>query len=123
MYGNYFNPYTGYPQSNYSNYTNQQQSIVKVNGRTGAESYNMPVNSQALLLDESNPIVWLVQTNEFGFKTINGFDLTPHAEQKTDTGMKSIEDRLKKIEEMLYEQSNSRYSESKKHSNNNSKQQ
>ena len=98
------------------------QTIQKVNGRQGAESYRMGSNSQALLLDESNPIVWLVQTNELGFKTINGFDLVPHVETSQEDSMKNIEDRLKKIEEMLYEQSNSRYSGEKKHSNNNSKQ-
>jgi hypothetical protein len=38
-------------------YTVQRQEVVRVNGRNGAEAYQMAPNSSALLLDESAPVV------------------------------------------------------------------
>ena len=61
----------------------------------------MMPNSQALLLDETAPIVWLVQTDGAGYKTISAFDLTPHEEINTNSTLKNLEERLKKVEEQL----------------------
>lgn len=101
MYGNYYNPYTGYPNGNYYSPSNSKQEIVKVNGRNGAEAYQMMPNSSALLLDETAPIVWLVQTDGAGYKTLSAFDLTPHKEVNTSNALKSLDDRLTKIEELI----------------------
>jgi hypothetical protein len=38
-------------------YTVQHQEVVRVNGRNGAEAYQMAPNSSVLLLDESAPVV------------------------------------------------------------------
>ena len=49
-------PMWGQPQNQ------QRMEIVRVNGENGARAYQMPPSSNALLLDEANPLVWLVQT-------------------------------------------------------------
>lgn len=53
---NYFNPF----QQNYDNmYSyNTVPQVVKVNGYNGANAYQLPPNASALLLDETQPIVW-----------------------------------------------------------------
>lgn len=61
-------------------------------------------NSSMLLLDESAPLVWLAQTDGAGYKTLTAYDITPHVEP-APADIKSIEDRLRKIEEMLYDES------------------
>ena len=44
MYPQYYNQY-------------QRQELVRVNGENGARAYMMPPNSQALVIDESNPTI------------------------------------------------------------------
>lgn len=86
--------------------------IIKVNGRNGAAGLAMGSNTQLLALDEQNPIVWLVQTDAIGQKTITGYDLTPHKEITPEDKMAGIEDRLARIEAMLSGKSNSRADQS-----------
>lgn len=45
------------------NTTLQRQEVIRVNGRNGAEAYQMAPNSSILLLDETAPIVWLKTTD------------------------------------------------------------
>ena len=102
MYGDYFNPYNYSSNNQWQNPINRnRQEIIKVNGKNGAEAYQMMPNSQALLLDETAPVVWLVQTDGAGYKTISAFDLTPHEEINTNSTLKNLEERLKKVEEQL----------------------
>ena len=61
---NYMNPYFNNTPSNIFNNPNvsnttflPKSEIIKVNGKGGAEAYQMGVNSSALLLDETAPIV------------------------------------------------------------------
>lgn len=101
------NPFNPYPSvnPNYLQQTNIHQQVVKVNGRNGAETYQMPPNSSALLLDESAPIVWLAQSDGAGYKTLTPYDIKPHEEVPLPD-MKSLEDRITKIEEVLKNESN-----------------
>lgn len=103
------NPFNPYPSvnPNYLQQTNQSmlhQQVVKVNGRNGAETYQMPPNSSALLLDESAPVVWLAQSDGAGYKTLTPYDIKPHEEVPVPD-MKSLEDRIAKIEEVLKNES------------------
>ena len=83
----------------------QRQEIIKVNGENGAKAYNMPPNSSILLLDETQPIVWLKMTDGAGYPTITPYSITPYQpEQKPD--FSSLEMRIKKLEDMINEQSN-----------------
>lgn len=54
-----------------------RREVIRVNGRGGVDAYRMPPNSSELLLDETAPLVWLVQTDGAGYKTATAFDLTP----------------------------------------------
>ena len=62
------------------NYWNQppQYDVVKVNGENGANAFQMGPNSKILLLDENEPILWFVQTDGAGYKTITPYDILPH---------------------------------------------
>jgi len=74
--------------------------IIKVHGRNGADAYHMNPNSSALLLDETEPIVYLAQTDGAGYKTVTAYDIQLHQElPPVDTW--SLEQRISKIEEML----------------------
>ena len=78
-----------------------KQEVVKVNGRPGAEAYNLGPNASALLLDTSAPIVWLVQTDGAGYKSLLPYDITPHEEKPQEDKFKSLEDRITKLEEVI----------------------
>ena len=78
-----------------------KREIVKVNGRGGADAFQMQPNESDLLLDTTAPIVWLVQTDGAGYKTVTGYDITPHEEKPQEDVYKSLEDRIKKLEEVI----------------------
>ena len=99
---NPFNPYQGinpaYLQNN-NLHTNNNQ-IIKVNGRGGADAYQMPPNSQVLLLDETQPLLWLKQTDGAGYPSLTAYDIKPHEEQPIPD-MRTLEQRIAKIEEVI----------------------
>lgn len=94
---NYYNPYL------------QHQEVVKVNGRNGAETYQLAPNSSALLLDETAPLVWLVQTDGAGYKTCTPFDIQIHEEKNV---LQDIQERLARLEKAYEQQSDSKHDES-----------
>ena len=99
---NYYNPY-GQPMPTYNQYTQPPKTeVVLVNGREGANAYNIAPNSSALLLDESGELVWLVVTDGAGYKTATPYDIKPHQEQEP-VNIDSIEERLKKVEAFINE--------------------
>ena len=78
----------------------QRMEIIRVNGEGGARAYQMPPNSNALLLDEANPLVWLVQTDGAGYKTVTPYTITPYQTAPApDLG--SLEQRIARLEGML----------------------
>lgn len=83
--------------------TGQQVSrhVVKVNGRAGAESYVLAPNSDDILLDQNEPIIWFIQTDGAGYKTVTPYDISPHKEISAADTMKSLEDRISKLEEEM----------------------
>lgn len=89
--------------NSYNQAQNFQQEIhaVKVNGEPGARSYALPPNSDAVLVDTSASMVWLVQTDGAGYKTLTPYDITLHEEPKPDDSIKKLEDRISKLEERL----------------------
>lgn len=87
----------------YNNYNSQQ--IVRVNGKNGAEAYQMMPNSSCLLLDESAPIVWLVQTDGAGYKSISPYKIEPYT-PAPQPDLNDIVTRLSKLEERVNVQSN-----------------
>lgn len=88
------------PYSYANPYPTPMTQIIKVHGRNGADTYHMMPNSSVLLLDETEPIVYLAQTDGAGYKTITAYDIQLHQElPPVDT--RSLEQRIAKIEEML----------------------
>lgn len=78
-----------------------EKHITKVSGKAGAEAYNLPPNSDELLLDLTAPIIWFVQTDGAGYKTLTPYDISQHKEVKQEDVIKSMEDRIAKIEEEI----------------------
>lgn len=93
---NYNNPYMPAPH----------YELVKVNGEAGAKNFKMAPNSAALLLDETAPIVWLVQTDGSGLLTPTPFDIIAH-QQPQQIDINNLALRVAQLEERLNDQSNS----------------
>jgi hypothetical protein len=98
----------------YPNYFQQPQQIVEVNGEAGANAYNLAANSSVILLDTQHPICYVVKTDGAGLKTVMPFDMTPHI-PKEQVLMNSIEERLKRLEEMINGKSDIRSEQSGKY--------
>lgn len=88
--------------------------IDRVNGREGAEAYFLMPNSEVLLLDTTNPIVWLKQTDSAGYGTVTGFNVVPLKENAdmSQNDYSELERRITEIEQLLdgmtYEQPESK---------------
>ena len=73
---NYINQTPNMPMYNgYNNYRLPTYEVIKVNGRGGANAFQMGPNSSILLLDETDNVVWLAQTDGAGYKTVTPFSL------------------------------------------------
>ena len=104
MYSNpYSNPYTPYSQN----------KIVHVNGENGARTFQMAANSDILLLDDTAPIVWLAQTDGAGYKTVTPYKIEPYVPEPP-IDVKSLEDRIKKLEERVNDKSHAKSTEQDK---------
>lgn len=123
MYGNLYNnnPYqamfggTSYNQQpnlqpQQSNYFGAKQEVIRVNGKNGAQAYQLQPNCSVLLLDETAPIVWLKMTDGAGYPTLTPYDIAPHqdAEQLQQIDIKLLDERIKKLEDIV----NDKFSES-----------
>lgn len=106
-YPNFNNPYT--PQFNMQSMPPKNE-VVRVNGRNGAETYQLPPNSSILLLDTSAPIIWLKTTDGAGYPSLQAYGITP---MKENNYTKSIEDRLTRLEEIVNAEPDSRSVKSK----------
>ena len=89
-----------------------KQEVIKVNGENGARALQMSPNSSALLLDENAPIVWLVITDGAGYKTVSPYSITPY-QPEPPVDVKSLEERIKRLEEALNGKPNTRSIKSK----------
>lgn len=74
--------------------------ILKVNGKNGAEALQMGPNSSVLLLDETNPIVWLAQTDSAGYKTLTPYSISLY-EPEPPVDVKALEQRITTLETLL----------------------
>lgn len=98
----YQQPY--FPQNNqpvtYPNPVPRRSEIIHVNGENGARAFQMMPNSQALLLDDTAPIVWLAQTDGAGYKTVTPYSIAPY-QPEPEIDLKDIDARLRRIEEAM----------------------
>lgn len=85
----------------------QQRKLDKVNGRNGAEMYWMAPDSEVLLPDTQEPIVWFIKTDSAGYKTIVAYDIKQHEDvpppdfKGIDVRLDNFDERLKALEEAL----------------------
>lgn len=77
-----------------------RQEIVKVNGENGAKAYQMAPNSSAILLDESAPLVWLIQTDGAGYKTATPYTISPYQAEPTPD-YNALLARIEKLEALI----------------------
>ena len=108
-YSNYLNnPYNPYNLGNAtginSPYQSQNQEIIKVNGREGANAYplNTP-NSSVMMLDINQPILYVKVSDGAGYCNITTYTISPFEQEiKNNTNTDDLEKRIKRLEE-LYE--------------------
>lgn len=106
-------PYLGVqnvPQQTFA----QKQEIIRVSGENGAKALNLAPNSSALLLDETQPVVWLKTTDGAGYPTVTGYSISPlqTKEEKDESRFDLIEKRLNDLEVAINDKSNARNVES-----------
>lgn len=111
-----------YPQQfpmNQPQYQNipRKTEVIHVNGKNGVDAFQMLPNSQALLLDDTAPIIWLVQSDGAGYKTSTPYSIAPY-QPEPEIDLKDINERLTKIEEVINNAKSNAASSSKKQSNN-----
>ena len=75
-------------------------NIIQVNGQKGAETLQMAPNSKVLLLDETDPLIWFVQTDGAGYKTVTPYSITPY-QPAPPVDLNSLEQRLSILEEKI----------------------
>lgn len=98
MYNNF-----GYQMNNYQ--PANRYEIIHVNGENGARALNMLPNSNALLLDDTAPIVWLAMTDGAGYKTVTPYDISPH-EPKQEVNIDDVIKRIEVLEAKFNDESN-----------------
>lgn len=79
-----------------------RQQIVQVNGQNGAQMFRMAPNCSALLLDENKPIVWFVQTDGAGYKTLVPYKIELYVPEP-EPDVNSLLERIKVLEGKLNE--------------------
>ena len=108
MYNNAFNNLT----SLYNNpvcsagygfgYSQQtKQEITEVYGVQGAQAYQMAPNSSVILLDASEPIVYIKKTDGAGSASIVSYNLVQRETEQAKTN--ELEMRIKRLEEIINE--------------------
>lgn len=86
-----------YPYQNF-----QSNQVVRVTGEAGARAYQMMPNSSALLLDETAPLVWLVQTDGAGYKTLSPYTITIY-KPEPEPDLRELMARITRLEDKLNE--------------------
>ena len=101
------NPTTFGYSNNYNHYLPHYE-LIKVKGEQSASQFRMGPNSDALLLDENEPLLYHVQTDGTGFLSVMTYDLVPHV-KAPQIDVNQLAQRVAQLEETL----NARQSNSK----------
>ena len=116
MYNPMYNPYNNAYNPMQAQYNSPAKyEITRVNGKNGAEAFQMQPNSAILLLDETAPVVWLKQTDGAGYATITPYSITPMQtqEQQESDKLNELENRIAELEGLVNAKSNSTSSQQK----------
>lgn len=82
----------------FQQYSGFNQQIIKVSGEKDAAMYQLPPNSSALLLDQTSPKVFLVQTDFSGHRTMTAYKIEPYVPEP-EPDLMDIMKRLERLEE------------------------
>ena len=67
----------------------------------------MAPNSEALLVDETAPLIWHVQTDSSGFLTATPYLISPYKPQEVaPVDLNNLAERVKQLEDKYAQQSN-----------------
>ena len=88
--------------------------VIRVSGIAGASAYQMNANSEALLLDSTQPVIWFKTTDGAGYPTLTGYKPMTQEEMNalvtapvkqiesvSEDNSKVILERLDKLERMI----------------------
>ena len=102
------------PRYNSGYNTFPHYELIKVNGEESAKNFRMAPNSDALLLDERQPILYHVQTDGAGYTSVMSYDLVLR-QAAPSIDINQLNQRVAQLEEIINaRQSNSQQSKSKK---------
>lgn len=82
-----------------------RQEIIHISGEQGARNYQLPPSSNALLLDDTAPLVWLCQTDAIGYKTVTPYKIEPYT-PPTPVDINTLLEKINVLEERLNESNN-----------------
>lgn len=95
----YANLYGQRPQQQQTNVLPPQQ-VIQVDGRASIDTLQMSPNSSILIMDKSQPIVWLCVSDGLGKVTASAYDITPH-QDIPPVDVNVLEQRISALETML----------------------
>lgn len=98
-----YEPYGNMYGNMYNYQRPQRYEIIKVNGRGGAEAFQMAPNSEVLLLDTTAPVVWLKTTDGAGFATCTPYPIT---QPQPEPQLKDLVERIERLEGLINESDN-----------------
>lgn len=105
---NPYNPYISTPSAGSNSiYQPGRQEIIRVNGREGANAYQLPANSSVLLLDNNQPVIYLKQTDGGGYANITPYSITPFEQEQNTVNTSDLERRIKRLEDIINESDSS----------------
>lgn len=109
-----------FPRFNTTSFGNNilpHYELIKVKNEESARNFRMGPNSDALLLDEREPILYHVQTDGAGYVDVMSYDLVPRMKtQPIDVNL--LAQRIAQLEETINaRQSNSQPNKQKKQRN------
>ena len=76
------------------------QTVTQVSGKSSVDALKMSPNSSVLLLDNTQPVVWLCTSDGIGKVTAVPYDISEHKD-KTQADVDSLETRVARIEGVL----------------------
>jgi hypothetical protein len=101
MFNNPWNPYNPYQnQQAFAQQAPQRREVDTVNGRPGAEQFPLGPDSNVILLDKTAPIVWFVQTDSAGYKSLSPYSISPY-QPEAPVDVKALLHRVEKLEAMI----------------------
>ena len=74
--------------------------LIKVNGEESARNFRMAPNSDALLLDERQPILYHVQTDGAGYTSVMAYDLVLR-QAAPQVDINQLNQRITQLEEII----------------------